>query len=386
MSEPIASTDRDLPPPVGRLFESYVDESLARDVRLVPLAPPVEDGSDRKGEPAGVLIVESFSRADNQPDLPALDDLAKHSALALQRIRELSDIPLVPVLRKLKSAYGLVRAGRLHKTILAVLVSVAVVLALTWIETDFRIEAPGTLQPTDQRHVFAPSDGTVRELAARHGLPVRPGQVLARLDSPRLELQIQQVSGELQAVQERLAALESARLVRETTRDDSRRRPAQLSAEESELKEQRASLRQQLEILRAERELLTVTSPIAGQVLTWEVERLLQARPVRRGQILLTVADVDGPWELVVRVPDRRVRFVVEAREGSAEPLVVDYVLGSDTRTRYRGTLERLAESTTEASDGRPGIRSRCAPGARWWLELRGVSAGVVGGVVAQAA
>ena len=86
----------------------------------------------------------------------------------------------------------------------------------------------------------------------------------------------------------------------------------------------------------------------------WNVEQLLETRPVRRGQILLTVADVNGRWVLELQVPDERVRFVVEAREKVQASLPVEYVLASEPETVYRGTLDRLAESTTAGVDDRP--------------------------------
>ena len=69
----------------------------------------------------------------------------------------------------------------------------------------------------------------------------------------------------------------------------------QLAAEQEELRQLLASQQEQLAILRGQREKLTLRSPIDGEVLTWDLEQTLSDRPVQRGQLLLSVGDLDGP-------------------------------------------------------------------------------------------
>ena len=60
---------------------------------------------------------------------------------------------------------------------------------------------------------------------------------------------------------------------------------------------------------------LEVHSPLAGVVITWDAERQLAGRPVKRGDSLLTVADLSGPWELLLDVPDGRAGPILAARQ-----------------------------------------------------------------------
>ena len=53
------------------------------------------------------------------------------------------------------------------------------------------------------------------------------------------------------------------------------------TADEEEVKQQLTSLQEQLALLDQQQAELTVRSPIAGQVLTWDVTQLLAARPDR---------------------------------------------------------------------------------------------------------
>ena len=72
-----------------------------------------------------------------------------------------------------------------------------------------------------------------------------------------------------------------------------------------------ANSRHERELLQHERDQLIVTSPIAGRVLTWDVGHQLLARPVERGEALVTVADLSADWQLELDVPDDRIGYVL---------------------------------------------------------------------------
>ena len=97
-----------------------------------------------------------------------------------------------------------------------------------------------------------------------------------------------------------------------------------------------------------------------GEVLTWNVRQLLEDRPVSRGQILLTIGDLSGPWKLELRVPDRQAGHVLAAQETQPdEPLQVSYLLAMNPRQSFQGTLARLgmrSETAGSWSPGTPGL------------------------------
>ena len=86
-----------------------------------------------------------------------------------------------------------------------------------------------------------------------------------------------------------------------------------------------------------------ITSPIAGQVVTWDIEQL-RFRPVTTGQVLLTVADPDGPWELEIYMPENRMGHVERALEDEDldQPLKVTYIMQTDPGTSHQGTVEEI--------------------------------------------
>jgi multidrug efflux pump subunit AcrA (membrane-fusion protein) len=136
--------------------------------------------------------------------------------------------------------------------------------------------------------------------------------------------------------------VEAERLQTGRETDEDRRRHSQLTAEAEELEALAASLEEQYQILQEQRARLEVRSPIEGEVLTWDLKKRLEARPVTRGQILTTVADLDGPWRLELRVPDRRIGHVLAAQAEVGERLAVSFVLATDPSRRFRGEVREL--------------------------------------------
>ena len=129
--------------------------------------------------------------------------------------------------------------------------------------------------------------------------------------------------------------------IRDTTPVESYR----LSAEERELEQKATNLRQELELLKHEREQLLVTSPISGRVLTWDIGQQLSARPVERGEVLVTVADLSSPWQLELAVPDDRIGYVLEARQDIQPDLPVKFRLGSEERATHTGKIAEVCQT-----------------------------------------
>jgi hypothetical protein len=99
-------------------------------------------------------------------------------------------------------------------------------------------------------------------------------------------------------------------------------------------------LRRELELLQHQREQLVVTSPIAGRVLTWDLTGRLTARPVERGEVLVTVADLTADWRLELDVPDDRIGHVLASQKEFGPALPVRFRLSS-------------ADQRSDAADGR---------------------------------
>jgi multidrug efflux pump subunit AcrA (membrane-fusion protein) len=210
------------------------------------------------------------------------------------------------------------------------------------VEADFDITGRGTLLPSDQRDIFARVDGIADELLVEHGQTVVAGEPLLKLRSPELARIRAELEGERRTTEQQISDLTALRGGRDARNEPRPLNQAELAARQAELSAILESLDQQLAALARHEQELTVRSPIDGNVLTWDVEQLLSGRPVQAGQRLLTIADVDGPWIVEVRVPDRDIGHVHQARQSGAA-LPVTFLAATDLKTRRSGSIREVA-------------------------------------------
>lgn len=67
---------------------------------------------------------------------------------------------------------------------------------------------------------------------------------------------------------------------------------------------------------------------------------------MQRGQSLLTVADLDGPWVLELHLPDYRTGHVLTVRDELKRYLDVSFALSADPGTVYQGRIADVALAT----------------------------------------
>lgn len=334
-----------LAPQLREKFNAYVDHAHVKEVTVVPLfadAATVENAQQVQParKPIGALVVEQLTDA---APLPGRDEriqlVAVHAATALAKSLEHEAIPLLPIWRLLGDAKSLFAPGTRSKTIAVLVLIAAAAAALKFIQAPLALSARGTLQPVGRHHVFAPLDGTVKQIHVRHGQHVEAGQLLVELRNTDLEVSLADTVGQRTAAYEQVLAVERA-LYEDTSRiaADERHR---LAGQRSELKQRIAALDEQIRLLRRKREQLHITSPIAGEVTTWDVEALLRDRPVRQGQVLVDVADTAGPWELELKVPEDGIGHVLDAQE-EQPALEVSYRAAAEPRNDRRATLSEV--------------------------------------------
>jgi hypothetical protein len=337
----------DLTDEIERPLEAYLDESHARVVAIVPLRAPGTESDGPARRVIGVLVAEQFQTSAGDAELrERVAAVASHSAVALANALAHRHMPLARASRALARLRWLAEPRQLPKTAAVLLALAAIVCGLAFIPADFEIEARGELQPEVRREVFASDDATVSELPVDPGRKIRAGQAVVVLRKPQLDLEIRRVAGEIETARKKLAAVQAERLSNAPLPPESRRDAHQLSADEEELKELLKGLADQREILERQRKDLVVRSPIDGEVLTWKLKELLEARPVERGQAMLTVADLEGPWVVELRLADHRTGHVLAARDELKKDLDVSFALAAQPGTSYEGRISQVALST----------------------------------------
>jgi multidrug efflux pump subunit AcrA (membrane-fusion protein) len=361
--EPLWHTGRDasasdLLPQIRDALEKYLDESPSVACAVLPLQPTTAP-QQKSAPPTAVLVLEQYS-APFDPSVRELTPLVgEHARLALNSAQQFASIPGHRLWLKLRKVGWLSRF--FSRAFLATLALAAIAAALVLIPADVRIQAPGELQPVVRHEVFAPRDGVVTAIHVDHGQTVEKGQPLLELRSPELDLEIQRVAGELETARKRLAAAQSERLQTRPSDSDARLRQRRLTAEEEQLGQQVRDLTERQKMLDEQRQELVVRSPIQGDVVTWNVEQQLASRPLRRGDALVTVADVSGDWQLELKVPSRRAGRLLAARRRDTDSQPVSFVLATSPGASREGKLSDVSPRLEIDETGQSYIKATVA-------------------------
>lgn len=331
----------------------YRGSSRAADVWVFPLCLRADGlAGSASATPAprvGCLVVEHFERGTDDIAMShQLDELVPHAELAFANAVRAASRPLAGASRVLESLPGMLQVWRFPRRVLWLALVVAASLVLTLVPAEFSIKTRGRLVPQRRQHVFAGVDGVVDQIHVEQGASVTEGQLLLLLRSSSLDYETSRVLGELQTARSRLESIRTS-LIGGGQDASPGSEADRLVLEEKELQELVISLTAQETLLARQRAELELRAPLAGRVTTWDAQRLLAARPVQRGQRLLTIADLDGPWLLELELPDHHVGHVSRAAVNSSSPLRVTFVIPSDAGRPHRAELAEI--STTVELD-----------------------------------
>ena len=236
----------------------------------------------------------------------------------------------------------------------------AIVAALVLIQVEHTVTLRGVAQPVVQRELFAPADAIVDRVSVVHGQRVAIGETLIELSRADLTLQRQQIEGELLSAEQSRDAIAAARSSIDPRSTD----PAaklRLAAEERRHSLRAEALRQELQLLEEERASLHVVSPIAGIVVTWRPQEMLAARPVERGQRLLTIVDDRAAWRVELDAPDNRVGLLLDAQHTLGESLSVSFEVAQEGTKRRTGVITRIA-ARAETTENSTTVRIEVTP------------------------
>ena len=360
----------DIAPQLEDAVHRYLDESPARLLAVFPLMPTSisADGTvdskqkrSRTAKPIGAILIERFEGASTSGLTRHRSEVvAKQSASALKNALEHTNLPFLPVLRLVGKLGWHLTLRQLPRTILVVGTLAAAAVAMVVVPADFTVEGHGELQPAVRRGVFASSDGIVANLApaltTSDTAEVSAGETLIELSNTDLDFELTRVLGEIRTARESLSTKVVERLNVDDSDSNWESQLEKLSAEEKELEVNIASLEAQLKVLKLQQSDLTLASPIDGEILTWEAARILESRPVRRGDLLVNVADVDGPWVLEIRVPNQNIGYVNDARREQKPNLDVSFILATDPKTTWFGTVRDVASDTRSYGESGPTV------------------------------
>lgn len=336
-----------LAPQVEDAVQEYVDESHSKNVAVLPLKRPTDPSEEKEQtETIGALIVEQIEDARPREGMvQRVNVVCEHSSLAMANALEHNDLFLMPLWRTLGKATWIVSARTLPKTISIAVAVLVAIIGFIVVPVDFTLTGDGTLEPVLRRDVFAAVEGQVEQVLVEHGQQVKAGDVLLVLRNPDLDVAMSETSGKLQqaakgmmAARRKVISLRGGKAEEEDERD-------QAQSEENQYRQQIESLTSQLQLLEDKKAKLKVTSPIDGEITTWDPEKELLTRPVKPGEVLLTVADPSGDWQLELQMAEDRMGHITKAQHELGEDLKVTYHLATEPSNNYEGKIEKIHEA-----------------------------------------
>jgi multidrug efflux pump subunit AcrA (membrane-fusion protein) len=354
-----------LPEVIERPLGDYLAEGHSRMLRMVPLrvAEPVSETEEQEAKPSrparvvGCLLVEQLTEGDIPFDWEwRADQLARCVARPLANAQSYEAVFLLPLWRTIGGFWRSLRGSRLWTAVAIVVSLLLFTLAMVLVPWDYRVEGEGLLLPADKREVFVPMDSEVREVFITSGQRVAAGDLLLRLENKELQADLVTASTQLDEKRKLHRALQFQ--IDQALRAGRRDEELRLFGQMEEAREQILGLSRQVTILTERAEKLEVRAPVAGTVATFQVDQLLKHRPVQRGEVLLTIMNEDGPWQLELNVSESRLGHLVRAQQAHDGPLPVEFVLVTKPEKHYDARLREVATRATLNEEQQLVVRS----------------------------
>ena len=188
------------------------------------------------------------------------------------------------------------------------------------------------------------------EIRVADNAMVKKGQLLVVEESRELEKEIEAVRGELAKTQAEIdvhAEPIDHRRRRRTLADRSQSAGGPLVAigeEHDQPEEADGAVEEQ-------QKMLEITSPIDGQVVDSRLVENLLGRHVTPGQVLMEIADRNGPWEVEVRMPESRMGYISQAWKESNGKLPVEFILATHPGDPLEGWVVDIEPSAEVRGD-----------------------------------
>jgi hypothetical protein len=353
--------DDGLPPDVYHALDEYLAQSPAKLLVFQPLHDPREKDAETKElkpqRARSALLMECFEPPQQpEPLLARLDVIGRHGASALYNALEMRKIPLGLLWRPiLKVQEGLGGRAKFLTYLISTIV-VLVLLALIFVPYELKMDSKGQLLPEERVPVYAPRPGAITKINANPGVPFGRHQVVLEMVDSELQTQLQTAKNKLGE------ALGRANLLRQQLNSPNAQDKVKLESDlvqtEAEINAADSELNRLVTSYQADR-----GSPGKFQVMSpefdpkrarpnepqwlvingndWRTELL--NRYVKPSDPLLRLGEINGVWEIEIRIPEKHINQVIKAyrTDDRDEELNVDLKLQNHPNATFRGKLAR---------------------------------------------
>jgi biotin carboxyl carrier protein len=287
------------------------------------------------------MMVEFFEPTSGVDVLTKrMDVVVKHAAPALYNSLEYKRLPfrwaLTPIANLKDSLRG--KPGAIAAAVASGLV--VLIFLMIVVQYPLRMDAKGRLLPKDRRYVYSRVTGPITKVKVTNLDRVTRDQEVAVI----MDLDL------LSKISSLIAQMDYARRQRDLYVEQSNRQG--VSPEQRiQLENERIKSNFEFEKARGELEILlsqtrkpreaSVVAPISGTVVSFDPTEKLEGRMVKPGDPLMQIADTEGPWEIVIKIPEAHVGHIRDAlnKLKPGEFLWVDILLASHPDRTYKGKL-----------------------------------------------
>jgi len=359
--------DAGLPPAVAESLDEYLHESQPKLLVVQPIRDEREKDNTKPAR--SVLLLESFNPPELvEPLVQRLDVIAKHAAPALYNAAELKRVPLKFLwwpLAKLQEGVG--GKAKFIGISVAILV-VFLIAAMIFVPYPLRMEAKGQLLPGEIAQIFPPRPGVVREIRAKPGDKLSPKFELIALFDPELgktygeaqdKFNLSARSIELlnrQIDDPNITPLDKVPFKRDLVTAENERDSAKELMNSLDRQYNGGRPAQKPGWFKAfapefDIKLARPTGASHWTVLSDDRRENLLGRTVKPEQELMRVGNLQGPWQIELKIPQRSIGQILKA---FADPeyskveagtnkqyLDVDVLLSSQPDASYMGRLYR---------------------------------------------
>ena len=361
----ITGSTEGLAPEVANKINEYLDESHSRTLAVIPLLAQQPETAElemksrrrKKARKLGVVCLEYFDADVTEADIEEDRTLiVGQSEIALENARKHGEIFMLPIWKRLGWLQKLLFRDHLRKTLFGLACLGLLMAAMFFWPKELKMKVDGVMHPTVRRTIYPQTDGIITEVLIDEREKVTAGQKLMVLVNPDLEVGISVQEFEIKRVKADIAhatnQLSSGRVKDRLERSD-------LSMSVSHFEKKIADMQEQLELMKLKRSYQVIVSPIDGTVITPQPKRRYKDFPVVPNHALLEVVDLDGSWQLELKIPQAKVVYIDRAFiKADGDPLNVEFKIGTNPNLTLNGKIVNILPRAVPSETGPPEYRA----------------------------
>jgi hypothetical protein len=294
---------------------------------------------DRDKQVIGAYFAESttegfFDGAAGSKELAATtrltEWLATHTGKSLQAAEDYHSLPFLRVTRRLRDTRRLLAGQHRRRTLLRLAAFLVILAGILLYPKMDRIDGDCALTPMERAVIVTEIPGLISQVLVREGDHVKAGDPVAKLDTHKLETELQasaQEASRYRAEAERARALG----------DEGAATVAYLQAGVAE---------ENMKKITADIASATLRSRIDGIILTKDLE-LRVGEPLQPGTPFAEVASLES-WEAQIDLNEKKIGLV-EKKLAKGDPVNVNFILYSQSSHTFHGQLVKHEQISSQA-------------------------------------